>query len=455
MGRKFDYQYIVIGSGAAGGAAALLAASLKAKVALVEADRWGGATLNYRDVPYLAALEFAQNYTRAVAAARMGVSSDNLRFNYPSALSWQATAMRRAGANSKKVFEAAGIDCYHGFAQFINSHEIAVEKQQITGERFLLATGSTLAVNGITGIDTVTCWSPDTALKMAKLPKSMIIIGAGATGCELAEYFGALGVKTVLLEAKDRILPNEDEDASEAISKHLRQDLNVKILTNARAIALEPAEKQKKVVFLRGGQEKALRVASVVLATSPEPQTDLGLENAGVKFTYRGIKVNKTLQTSVKHIYAAGDAIGGESSTEKANYEGRLATLNALKHTGSMVNYTGFARVTNTYPKVAKIGLNETECKQLRLKPQVATVELRELCASNVADFREGFVKLLANRKKQVIGATIVAPEAEIVIQELAMALRAGLTTEELAATPHVASSWSEAIRMAARKLAG
>ena len=453
MGRKFDYQYIVIGSGAAGSAAALLAASLKCKVALVEADRWGGATLNYRDVPYLAALQFAQSYHRAVAGARFGLSSDSLRFNYPSALNWQATATRRAGGNSKKAFEAAGIDCYHGFAQFINPHEIAVDKQQIRGEKFLLATGSTLAVNGITGIDTVTCWSPDTALKMAKLPKSVLIVGAGATGCELAEYFGALGAKVVLVEAKGRILPNEDAEASAAITKHLRQDLGVKILTSSRVLALEPAEKQKRVVFLRAGQEKALRVAAVVLATSPEPQTDFGLENAGVKFTYRGIKVNKTLQTSVKHIYAAGDAIGGESSTEKANYEGRLATLNALKHTGSMVNYTGFTRMTDTYPRVAKVGLNEAECKQLRLKPRVAVVELKELCASNVTDFRDGFVKLLTNRKKQIIGATVVAPEADLIIQEVAMALRCGLTAEELAGTPHVAAGWSEAVRMAARKL--
>ena len=109
--------------------------------------------------------------------------------------------------------------------------------------------------------------------------------------------------------------------------------------------------------------------------------------------------------------------------------------------------------MTDTYPRVAKVGLNEAECKQLRLKPRVAVVELKELCASNVTDFRDGFVKLLTNRKKQIIGATVVAPEADLIIQEVAMALRCGLTAEELAGTPHVAAGWSEAVRMAARKL--
>ena len=121
---RFDYQYVVIGSGAAGSAAALMAAGLGAHTAIIEADRWGGTTLNYRDVPYNAALGFAQRYAEAVAGSRFGMSSSTLRFNYPTVLNWQAAAVRRAGGGSKKIFENAGIDCYHGFAQFINSHEI-------------------------------------------------------------------------------------------------------------------------------------------------------------------------------------------------------------------------------------------------------------------------------------------------------------------------------------------
>ncbi len=450
---RFDYQYVVIGSGAAGSAAALMAAGLGAHTAIIEADRWGGTTLNYRDIPYSAALGFAQRYAEAVAGSRFGMSSSTLRFNYPTVLNWQAAAVRRAGGGSKKIFENAGIDCYHGFAQFINSHELAVNDKQLSGEKFLIATGTNIAVNGISGIDTVSCWSPDNALRMAKLPKVAVIVGAGSTGCELAEYFGALGVKVILIEAQDRVLPREDPEVSEVIGKHLRDRFGIKLLESSRVVALQQEASCQKVIFVRGGQEKSVRTEAIILATTPEPTTDIGLENAGVKFSYQGIQTDQNLRTSNRHIWAAGDVIGGESSTEKATYEGKLATLNAIKNAGNIVNYTGFVRMTNTLPRVAKVGLNEMECLQLKQKQKSAIVPIDAISASNTNDFREGFVKLTVNTKEQIIGATVVSPEADLVVQEIALCIRSGLKTEELAGAPHVAAGWSEAVRMAARAL--
>lgn len=451
---RYDYQYLVVGSGAAGSAAALMAAGMGYRTAIVEADRWGGTTLNYRDIPYNAALNFSQLYAGAVAGSRFGMSSTTLRYNYPTVLNWQATAVRRAGGGNRKVFENAGVDCYRGFAQFISSHEIAVGKQQLSSEKFLIATGTNIAVNGISGIDTVSCWSPDTALRMAKLPKVIGIVGGGSTGCELAEYFSALGVNVVLVEAQDRLLPREDPEVSEVIEKHLKSCFGMKILLNSRVIALQQDPGEQQIIFIRGGQEKSVRVQAIVLATTPEPTTDIGLENAGVKFSYRGVDVNQSLRTSNGHIWAAGDVIGGESSTEKATYEGKLATLNALNGAGNIVNYTGFVRMTNTLPRVAKVGLNEVECVQIKQRYKSAIVPLDAISASNTSDFRAGFVKLLINSKAQVIGATAVSPEADLVIQEIVLAIRSGLKVEELAGTPHVATGWAEAVRMAARELA-
>lgn len=450
---RFDYQYVVIGSGAAGSAAALMAAGLGAHTAIVEADRWGGTTLNYRDIPYAAALGFAQRYAEAVAGSRFGMSSANLRFNYPTVLNWQAAAVRRAGGGNRKVFENAGIDCYHGFAQFISSHEIAVGDKQISSEKFLIATGTNVAINGITGIDTVSCWSPDTALRMAKLPSVMMVIGGGSTGCEIAEYFAALGVEVLIAEAQDRILPREDPEASEVIEKHLKDRFGVKVLTGSRVVALQRDNDGQQVIFVRGSQEKSVRVEAIVLATTTEPSTDIGLENAGVKYSYRGIQVDQNLRTTNRHIWAAGDVIGGESSTEKATYEGKLATLNAISNAGNIVNYTGFVRMTDTLPKVAKVGLNEIECAQLKEKQKSALVPLEAISAANTNDFRAGFVKLTINAKNQVLGATVVSPDADLVIQEIALALRAGMQASELAGTPHVATGWAEAVRMAAREL--
>ena len=453
VGKKFDYEYLVIGSGAAGSAAALLAAGLGVKTAIVEADRWGGTTLNYRDVPYAAALGFSQLYTEAIGGTRFGMSSSNLHYNYPTVLNWQATAVRRAGGGNRKVFENAGIDCYHGMAQFISPHEIAVGEQQISSEKFLLATGTELAVSGISGVELVNCWSPDTALRMAKLPKALMVVGGGSTGCEIAEYFAALGVQVLIAEAQDRLLPREDLEVSELIEAHLRKHFQVEVLTNSRVVALVQEAKAKQVVFVRDGQEKSVLVEAVVLATTPEPSTDYGLENAGVKFSYRGVEVTPGLKTTSGHIWAAGDIIGGESSTEKATYEARLATMNALKKSGNLVNYTGFVRMTNTLPQVAKVGLNEIECAKLGQRQKTVLMPIDLVSAANTNDFREGFIKLTADMKGQILGATIVAPNADLIVQELSLAIRSGIKVAELAATPHVATGWGEAVRIAAREL--
>lgn len=453
MSKKFDYQYLVIGSGAAGSAAALLAAGLGAKTAIIESDRWGGTTLNYRDVPYGAALGFAQNYSEAVAGARFGMSSTSLRYNYPTVLNWQAAAVRRAGGGSRKIFENAGIECYHGSARFISPYEIVVGNHQLSSEKFLLATGTNLAVSGITGVEEVNCWSPDTVLRMAKLPKALLVVGGGSTGCEIAEYFASLGVQVLIAEAQDRLLPREDPEVSSVIESRFKKRFQIEILTNSRVVALTQDAKSKQAIFVRGGQEKSVRVDAIVLATTPEPAVDFGLENAGVKYTYRGVIVNQNLRTSNGHIWAAGDILGGESSTEKATYEAKLATTNALRKVNNEADYTGFVRLTATLPKVAKVGLNELECMQIGQKYRAALIPIDTISASNTNDFREGFVKMLVDQKHNILGTTVVAPEADLIIQEVALAIRNGLRTPEIAATPHIATSWSEAVRIAAREL--
>lgn len=454
MSKRFDYDYVVIGSGAAGSAAALLAAGLGASTAIVEADKWGGATLNYRDVAYGAAMDFARRYTEAVDGARFGMSSSTLRYNYPTVLNWQATAVRRAGGGNRKIFENAGITCYHGLANFISPHEIAVEENQISSDKFLVATGSILTATGIAGVDTVNCWTPNTALRMPKLPKALLVVGGGSTGCEIAQYFAALGVKVLIAEASERLLPKEDPEVSTVIEDYLRKHFQVEILTNSRVIALTQDLKSKQVIFIRDNQEKSVRVEEIVLATTPEPATDLGLENAGIKYSYEGIKTNNNLRTTCNNIYAAGDVLGGESSAEKAAYEAKLATMNALKHADNRLNYTGFVRMTNTFPQVAKVGLNEVELGPEAEKRKVSIIPIDSVSAANTHDFREGFVKMSADTKGQIIGATIVAPQADLMVQEVSLCIRTGMRVAEIAASPHIATSWSEAVRIAARELA-
>ena len=309
--------------------------------------------------------------------------------------------------------------------------------------------------DGIAGADRVTHLTPKNAMKVSRLPKVALVVGGGASGCEIAEYYASLGVKVLMAELAERLLPKEDSEVGEMIEFYLTKQLGVKVLTQSRVIAIERDGSYKKAVFLRGGQEKSVKIEEIVLATGSKPAIDLGLENAGVKFTNGGIKVNKSLQTSNKHIYAAGDVLGGgESSTERATYEAAIATANIINKGKSAVNYAGFTRVTRTFPMVASVGITEDECMKRDKKYKVALAPLSAVSASNTEDFRTGFVKILADREGKVLGATVVAPHADLVIQEIALAIKQQLKIVDLASTPHVADSWGELVKVVARRLA-
>ena len=455
VGKKFDYDLIVIGSGPAGASAALFSTKAGFKTALIERGKWGGSSLNDTDIPSRALFEFSHLYHQAQQGSRFGLSSITLRYNYPTVQNWRALAARRAGAGSKKTFEAAKIACFSGFASFLSPYEVAVKDQVISAPKFIIATGSRLNSGDITGIESAICLTPADALSIPRPPKSVFVVGGGSTGVELATYFAELGSEVIIGELASRLLPREDEEASEVVTRYLEGRLHTKVLTQSRVVAVERSKKLglQKVIFRRGGLEKSVEVSVIVLATGSQPVTNLGLENAGVAYNADGIIVDDTLRTKIKHIYAAGDCLGGESSAERASYEGILAASNLLGRSKVERAYNGFIRLTDGYPSVATTGLTEAECIQKKLSYKKAIIPLSAIPAANTSDFLSGFAKLLVDSKGRIIGATIVCPDAALVIQEAAMAVRHNLTAAQLASTPHTSTSWSELVRLVASKL--
>ncbi|MDR3297936.1 MAG: NAD(P)/FAD-dependent oxidoreductase [Candidatus Nomurabacteria bacterium] len=454
MKLKFNYDLIAIGSGAAGSAAALMATGAGLRVALVEADKWGGSAINYSDVPFSALFHATHLLDQSITGAKFGISSTNLRYNYPTLNNWKNIAMRRAGADSKKSFENAGITCLHGFAHFLSPYEISVGPQRISAKKFLIATGSEMIDTGIKIPENLSYLTPDSILQLVRPPKTLFIAGAGSTGCELAQYFAELGTKVLIADIAGRLLPREDEEVGQVFDDIFNR-LGIKVLTQSRVVSLEKDSISKKVVFLRGGQEKSVRIDEILLCTGSTPATDFGLENAGVKFTNTGIKVEKNMQTSVKHIYAAGDVIGGtDSSTEKSVLESGIAMSHMINHSKEVVNYSGLTRITRTWPSIATIGATEDDCLRHDRKVKKVIVPLATAQVSNTSDFRDGFVKIITDRSNKIIGATIIAPQAGIMAQELALAIRYEMTPRDIANTPHIASDWGEVIRIACRRLA-
>lgn len=451
MSKKYDYDYVVIGSGPAGSAVALNLAKTKKRVALVEGRFFGGSNLNSRDVPYAVALDFAHTYSRIQSFPE--VKNQDFHFNLPTVPARQLKVVIESGGNNKKVFEDAGITCIKGFANFLDQHTIAVSEKKITSAEFILATGAHLKTAEITGTDTVKCLTPETAIKIARLPKVAAIIGAGPTGCEIAEYYAELGVKTMLFEASERLLPREDAEVGDCIFEYLTQRLGVTVLPSCKVVAVEQDEFSKRVIFRHDNSEKMVRVDCIVLATGSQPTLDYGLENAKVKYKRSGITVNRYFETSAKNIYAIGDCLGGESSTDRAHQEGVSLANNIVNKAKSPVNYQGFVRVINTVPQVAVVGYSEDDLVKRDRKYRKAIVKLSDIKAGKIYNFEYGFIKLLVDRSHHVLGAVIVAPQAELLATELALAIRHNVTLIELASVPHSINSYNYMIKLAAKKL--
>lgn len=451
MGKKYNFDYIVIGSGPAGSAAATNLAKAKRHVAIVEGRFFGGSNINTRDIPYDVALDFSHTYRKFLSLPEF--KNQDFTFSLPTAVSHQLKTILECGGNNQNVFKSAGVTCIHGYANFLDSNTIAVGSQKYTAKSFIIATGSKLKTLGISGTETVNYLTPETAIKAHRLPKVVVVVGGGSTGCEIASYYAELGVKVIILESSSRILPREDKEASEAITNYFTRELGIMILPNSKVVALEQNTPIKQVIFINNRTEKMIRTDCVVLATGSQPSLEYGLENAGVKYKNSGIITNRYFETSTKNIYAIGDCLGKESSTEIADYEGTLLASNLINKTKNPANYNGFFRTTNTSPAVITIGLNEDDLTRRDRKFKTALIPFTEVFASKIYASPYGFVKLISDKTNHIIGACIVAPHAELLASELSLAIRHNLTAIEIASAPHSINHFNYAIKLAAKKL--
>jgi len=451
---EFDYDLIVIGSGAGGSAAATVAAREGKKVAIVESGAFGGESPNWSDVPTNALLHAANLYDEARHGARFGLRSSTLGYNYPSIRAWKELAVKRTGAGgNRKYYENQGISTYSGTAHFLSPNEISVSRRHLSASHFLVATGSQWIVPEIPGLATIKYLTPRTILETIRPPKSLLIIGGGSTGVEIAQLMAIFGTKVYIVENASRLLPHHDSEVGEIMERILNEQKGVTALTHSRVVSVEKDGLGKRVIISRGGTDKSVRVDEILVAAGRAPTIDMGLENAGVKFTAAGISVNDYLQTNVKHIFAAGEVLGHNSHTHTALLESHVAANNIFQRAKIEADYTATPEVMFTNPEVATAGLSEDDCLKRDLPINKAIAPISIIARSNTADFRDGFVKIITDKKGVILGASIVTPHAAEMIHELTLAVKYKLTAADIASTPHAFLSWSEAVRVAAAKL--
>lgn len=450
----FDYDLIVIGSGAGGSVAATIAAREGKRVAIIESDTFGGDSPNWGDIPTKALLHAANLYDEARHGAKFGLRSSTLGYNYPSIRTWKELAVKRTGAGgNRRYYEGHGITAISGSAHFLSPNEISVNRRHLSASNFLIATGSSWVKPDIPGLDTINYLTPRTILEAIRPPKSLLIIGGDYMGVEIAQLMAVFGTKVYIAEKAGRLLPHHDSEVGELIERILSEQKGVTALTHSRVVSVERDGLAKRVTVSRGGVEKSIRVDEVLVAAGRMPSVDLGLENAGVKYTAKGIEVNDYLQTSVKHIYAAGEVLGRGSHTHTALLESHVAANNILRRDKTSPDYTATPEVVFVQPEIATVGLSEDDCLKRDLSINKSIAPLNIIARSNTSDFRDGFVKIITDKKGVILGASIVAPHAGEIIHELALAIKYGLTADDVAKTPHAFLTWSEAVRVAAGKL--
>ncbi|MBP6880538.1 NAD(P)/FAD-dependent oxidoreductase [Candidatus Saccharibacteria bacterium] len=449
----FDYDLIVIGSGSGGGVAAHIAAKKGKKVAIFEKHRvLGGECPNWACVPTKALLYAAETYHTAKTASQYGISIQNISVNYPRVKAWKDLVVKRTGTeHGDESFADSGIAVYHENARFIDKDTITAGGKRFRARKFLIASGTTNFIPPITGLLDTGFLTFFDAIDLTKAPRSIFIIGGGAIGVEFAHLFNRFDVKVTLLEVAAQLLGREEPEAAE-LTKAVLENRGVRIITGGTIFSVKKNGNKKIISYSDGKTASTLMVDEILVAAGKKPNVDLGLENAGVKYTPRGITTNRFMQTSKKHIYAAGDVVGPYQFTHTASYQSRLAGHNMFSRDKNKVavDYSAIPRCIFFSPEIASVGLTELEVQRAGIATRVGRAPISVIGRSNTENQSTGFVKIIANKKGQILGATIVAPRAGEMIHELGLAIRMKTTVEQVASTIHAFPTWSEAIRVAA-----
>ena len=451
-----SYDCIVIGSGPGGYVAAIRAAQLGMKTAVVERDVVGGRCLNYACIPAKAVLRVADVLAEIDEADDFGISVPERTVDFSAVMARREKVIKTLTGGVAGLFKKNKIEYIEGHGSVTDDGNVKVggnfDGTEIEAKTVILATGS--VPKPIPGtefggrvIGTEEAWA------LEDLPETMAVVGAGASGAEIASAYGRLGTKVILLEALPRILPMEDADISKVAARALAKQ-NMTIHTDTKVENVETGD--DKVSFKYG--DETANVDWFVIAAGRGPDVEgLGLDEAGVKLDDRGmIEVDGALRTSVKGVYAIGDLVPGPALAHKASDEGIIAVEDAAGMDTHPIEYVDIPRATFCTPNVGSFGLTEEQAREQGFDVTVGKVNYGAVGAGTVYGDRGGVIKIIGDKKYgELIGGHIVGARATELIQELvnARALEGGY--HEVARIVHGHPTLSEATMEAARAADG
>ncbi len=457
--QRFDNNIVVIGAGSGGLVTAYIAATVKAKVTLVEKHKMGGDCLNTGCVPSKSLIRSARLLVQMRRCADFGIKKIDPKVDFAEVMNRVQSVIKTVEPHdSVQRYTELGVEVIEGEAQIISPWEVQVktdgESRIITTRAIVIAAGARPFVPPIPGIEDIDYLTSDTVWDLRELPKRLVVLGGGPIGCELAQSFARLGSKVTQVEMLPRLLIREDAEVSETVMAKFRlEGVNVLVGHTAKGFIIEQGE--KILIAEYDGKERRIPFDQLLVAIGRVANIQgYGLEQLGVETSANHtIEINEFQQTNYPNIFACGDVSGPFQFTHVAAHQAWYAAVNALF--GSVIkfstDYSTIPWATFTDPEVARVGLNEQDAKAKGVAYEVSVYHLDELDRAIADGVAHGFVKVLtAPGKDRILGVTIVGEQAGELIAEFVLAMKHNIGLNKLLGTIHIYPTLSEANKYAA-----
>lgn len=458
--KSFDTNMVVIGAGSAGLVSSYIAATVKAKVTLVEKHKMGGDCLNTGCVPSKALIRAARAVKDISRAKSLGINVAEPTVDFPRVMARVRQVISEIEPHdSVERYRAMGVDCLQGEANILSPWEVEVDGKTISTRNIVIATGARPFVPPIPGIEQIDYLTSDNLWELEELPGRLLVMGGGPIGCELAQAFNRLGSQVTLVDMMPRVLPREDEDVSEFVRRRFVAE-GIEVLTGHQSVGFESRE-GGPVALLKasdqseGDENKIVAFDKVLVAVGRKANTShFGLEALGIELNTNGtVTVDEFLRTRYPNIYACGDVAGPYQFTHTAAHQAWYVAVNALfgELKKFKVDYSTVPWVTFIDPEVAHVGLSEVDAVSQGIPFEVTKYSLNNLDRAIADNEAEGFVKVLTPPgKDRILGATIVGYHGGDLLTEFVTAMKQGLGLKKILGTIHSYPTISEANKFVA-----
>jgi len=462
MDNHFDL--LILGSGSTAFAAAIRAAELGKTTAMTEMRTLGGTCVNRGCLPSKNLIEAARIVWESAHPRYTGLKPATMKFDFGELISQKQEVVHsyRDTKYQSILYEEDKIKVFNGQATLIDNHSALVGEQNVRGDQILIATGTRPTIPQIQGLDRISYLTSDLLTsdepqELKELPKSLVIIGGGYIALELGQMFHRFGTRVTILERSQVVLSSYEPEVSEAVTFALR-DEGIHLVTGVQVIRVsQKSDDEIEVIARIGEKEQAFKGQRLLVATGREPNTDnAGLDNVSIQLDERGfVRVNDELQTNVSNIWAAGDVIdrhtGSHLATPVGAHNGVIAAKNAIAGAHQKVDHRVIPRTIFTDPQVAVVGMTDEEANSTGISCWCGTIPLELVPRASATHQTTGIAKIVINNDThEVVGVSLVMPNAGEVIHEAAMALRFRAKLEDYIDMMHVYPTMAEALKIAA-----